>query len=268
MKISKVGLDLITSFEGYHRKLPNGDCTAYRCIIGKDRNGNPVHDGKWTIGFGCTEGITEGMVWTRQQADDAFRQELAQHERAVSRLSTVDLNQNQYDALVSFSYNCGTGIGTNKGGLANSSLLAKTNAGDPEGAARAFALYNKSKGMVVSGLVRRRAEEAALFRRPVAVAKEPDMPQTVDTPADTPEKSRIIATAATGEKLTVVGTLGGIGLSLADALGYGGQILPMVKDYGLQAFILVMLVLAAGFALIKHFRTEDHVQGKTVEAPT
>lgn len=251
MQTSQSGLDLITSFEGYHRELPDGSCTTYRC---------PAN--VLTIGYGCTEGIREGEVWTKQQAQDRFRAELAKRERAVDRLATVDLNQNQFDALVSFSYNCGSAA------LGGSTLLKKLNAGDSEGAARAFAAWNKGGGKVLPGLVRRRAAEAALFRTPVMPSTEPDMPQAVDAPTASPEKSRIMATASTGERATAVTGLGFLGLSLADALGYGGQILPLVKTYGLEAFILVMFALAAGFALVKHFRRDDHVQGKTAESPT
>lgn len=249
MKISQAGLDLICEFEGYHRALPDGSCTTYRC---------PAN--VLTIGYGCTEGIREGEVWTKQQAQERFRLELDKHEKAVDRLATVDLNQNQYDALVSFSYNCGSAA------LGRSTLLRKLNAGDLEGAARAFASWNKGGGKVLPGLVRRRAAEAALFRKLVIAAADPDMPQAVDVPAEAPEKSRIIATASTGEKAAAAGGVFGIGLGLADALGYGGQILPLVKNFGLEAFIIVMLCLAAGFALVKHFRKDDHVQGKTIEA--
>lgn len=183
MNISQAGLEFITSFEGYHKKLPDGRCQAYRCIVGRDANGNPVHDGKWTIGFGCTEGIYEGLIWTRAQADEAFRRELAKHEAAVMQLATVSLAQPQFDALVSLSYNIGTGIGSTKAGLANSSVLRRLNAGDVDGAAANFALYKYSKGIVVPGLVRRRAAEAGMFLKPDEDAPEPSMPQTVEAPA-------------------------------------------------------------------------------------
>jgi lysozyme len=246
MRLSGNGLTLIQEFEGYHRKLPDGGCIAYRCPAGV-----------WTLGWGCTEGIKPGMIWTRQQADVALMKELEKFEAAVERLVTVEINQNERDALISFAYNCG------EGALARSSILKQLNAGNREAAAKGFALWNRGGGRVLPGLVRRRAAEAALFRKPVEKSPEPDMPQVVDPPTAAPEKSRIIATAKTGE-MTSVGILaGGIGLSLADALGYAGQIMPLVKEYSLQALIVVLLVLAAGFALITHFRRQDHAEGKT-----
>lgn len=183
MKLSEDGLKFVASFEGYHKALPDGRCQAYRCIIGRDKNGRPIHDGKWTIGFGCTEGITEGLIWTREEAERAFRDELAIFEAAVNRLVKVPISQNAFDALVSFAYNCG------EGALSKSSLLKKLNKGDHAGASREFPNWNKSRGIVVSGLVRRRAAEAAMFLRPdkpasvTQAASVPDMPQSVEAPA-------------------------------------------------------------------------------------
>jgi lysozyme len=248
MRLSGNGLTLIQEFEGYHRKLPDGGCIAYRCPAGV-----------WTLGWGCTEGIKPGMIWTRQQADVALMKELEKFEAAVERLVTVEINQNERDALISFAYNCG------EGALARSSVLKQLNAGNREAAAKGFALWNRGGGRVLPGLVRRRAAEAALFRKPVEKSPEPDMPQAVDPPPAKPEGSRILAAASSGETVAVGAGLGGIGLSFADALGYGGQILPLVKSYGLEAFILVLLCLAAGFALVKHFRKQDHADGKTVQ---
>jgi lysozyme len=248
MKLSQAGIDFVKSFEGYHRRLPNGDCVAYLCPA------NVV-----TIGYGCTEGIKRGMVWTHAQALQALENELSKFEAAVNRLVTVEINQNEFDALVSFAYNCG------EGALARSSILKQLNAGNREAAARGFALWNRGGGRVLPGLVRRRRDEAAMFLRPVEKSPEPDMPQAVDPPPAKPEGSRILAAASSGETVAVGAGLGGIGLSFADALGYGGQILPLVKSYGLEAFILVLLCLAAGFAIVKHFRKQDHVEGKTVQ---
>lgn len=165
MKLSKRGLDLIKEFEGYHRQLPDGACVAYRCPAGV-----------WTIGYGCTEGVKEGMRWTKADAEARLLSELEKHERAVERLSTVDLNQNQYDALVSFSYNLGSGA------LGKSTLLAKVNKGDMRGAGQEFGKWIKAGGKVLPGLVARRGKEAALFLEPMQDAVEPEMPQRLDPP--------------------------------------------------------------------------------------
>ena len=180
MQISDNGLRKIEGYEGYGRALPDGSCTAYQ---------DSYHGklDKPTIGFGCTEGVTMGMVWTRAEADAAFMRELAEHEAAVQRLVTVDMTQNEFDALVSFCYNCGIGA------LAKSSLLKRLNAGDRNGAADAFGLYNKAGGGVVQGLVQRRASEASLFLKPVDAPDRPAMPQSVDASAH-PVSRKAIAT--------------------------------------------------------------------------
>lgn len=191
MMLSNDGLRFIAGFEGYHEALPDGRCRAYRCVVGKDKKGRPIYDGKWTIGFGCTEGVTEGLIWTREQADTAFREELTVFEAAVNRLVKVPLSQNAFDACVSFAYNCG------EGALKSSTLLKKLNKGDNDGAAREFGNWTGSNGVKnVPGLVRRRAEEKAMFLRPDKPAtgdktsSVPAMPQTVEAPAPKTEAAK------------------------------------------------------------------------------
>ena len=151
MKISKVGLDLIKSFEGCQLK-------AYRCPAGV-----------WTIGWGTTEPVNgvrphEGMRITREQADQLLVNHLKRYEDAVNNLG-VQLNQNQFDALVSFCYNLGTGI-------FKGSLLTAIKASQWSNVASQMLLYNKArvngKLTVLKGLDRRRKAESALFLKPCA----------------------------------------------------------------------------------------------------
>ena len=174
MKISDEGLRLIKSFEGYHTKQADGSCVAYLCPARVP-----------TIGWGCTEGVKLGMRWTEAEATDGLRRELAKHEAAVARLVTVDINQNQFDALTSFSYNCGVGA------LAKSTLLKRLNKGDVSGAAQAFHAWNKGGGRVLNGLVARRAREAALFMKPVEAPAEPFMPQKVEKAIEPPSRTAV-----------------------------------------------------------------------------
>ena len=108
-------------------------------------------------------------------------------EAAVRRLVKVPLNANRFDALVSFTYNCG------EGNLAKSTLLKKVNAGDHKGAAAEFHKWNKGGGKVLPGLTRRRASESLLYQGipdkdydGKADPKPPShhMPQAVDQPED------------------------------------------------------------------------------------
>lgn len=98
LTISRNGVKFIIGFEGKHKKLPGGKYQAYQC---------PAH--VWTIHAGVTEGVHEGMIVTEAEGETMFRLALAKFEKAVNDLVKVELNQNQFDALVSFAYNCGSG---------------------------------------------------------------------------------------------------------------------------------------------------------------
>lgn len=112
----------------------------------------------WTIGYGHTGGVNPGDVITQDQADAYLLGDLTKFSNSVVALLHVPVTQNQFDALVDFAYNVGPG------NLANSTLLRKLNAGDYQGASEQFLVWNKAGGVVMPGLVRRRAAEQALFR--------------------------------------------------------------------------------------------------------
>lgn len=144
MKTSQVGIDLITSFED--TKLQ-----AYDDGVGV-----------WTIGIGTTVypngvKVKKGDSCTLDQAKSYFAHDLKRFEASVNNLVKVPLSQNQFDALVSLVYNIGSG------NFASSTLLKKLNAKDYAGAADQFPQWNKAKGKVLNGLVRRRDAERALF---------------------------------------------------------------------------------------------------------
>lgn len=251
MKISDKGVEFIADFEGYHRALPNGDCTTYYCPAGV-----------LTIGYGCTEGIRPGEVWTKKQALDRFKQELAKHEAAVNRVVTVDMTQNQFDALVSFSYNLGTGA------LASSSIVKQLNAGKPEVAARFFAPYCNARvnGRLqpLPGLVRRRAAETAMFLRPDEPSKEPDMPQLVAEPPDKPTGSRKEATANAGQVVASGGVVGFASLSVAESFGYAQQAAQFIKDYGVEVALAFCIIGGLTFAAYKYFTRQDYADGRYI----
>jgi GH24 family phage-related lysozyme (muramidase) len=133
MKTSKNGINLIKQFEGCR-------LTAYKCPAGV-----------WTIGYGHTAGVKQGQKITQQQADTYLAQDLTVYEKHVNDLK-LNLNQNQFDALVSFCYNCGAG---NLRTLVRNRTLPQI--------ADALLLYNKGAGVVLAGLVRRRKAERELF---------------------------------------------------------------------------------------------------------
>lgn len=176
MNLSSRGLDFIVSFEGLLKKLPDGRYIAYRC---------PANVA--TIYAGCTEGVTDGMIVTEDEGKAMFRRELAKHEAAVRRLVKVDLTQNQFDALVSLSFNIGSGA------LGKSTLLKHLNKGDYARAASHFHDFKKAGGKVLKGLVRRRAAEAAMF---VEDEERADMPQKIDKPDTKMKIGEVLAKVA------------------------------------------------------------------------
>lgn len=176
MKISERGLKLVKEFEGCLRPIGGGRFVPYTCPAGV-----------LTLGWGSTnldgKKFDKDTIWTKERCEQQLMLDMEKYESAVHRRVKVPLNQNQFDALVSFTYNCG------EGNLAKSTLLRKLNARDYEGAARQFAAWNKGGGRVLNGLTRRRKAEADLFRAPVNVVRivEPPpvtepMAQQVDPP--------------------------------------------------------------------------------------
>ena len=144
MAVSPFGVDLICGFEG--KRL-----TAYDDGVGV-----------WTIGFGTTvypNGIKvmKGDTCTEAQAKTYMAHDLKKFEATVNKAVTVQLNQNQFDALVSLAYN----IGTNA--FSKSTLVKKLNANDIRGAADQFDVWVNAGGKRMQGLVIRRAKEKALF---------------------------------------------------------------------------------------------------------
>ena len=144
MHISPSGIDLICNFEG--KRL-----AAYDDGVGV-----------WTIGFGTTvypNGIKvmKGDTCTEAQAKTYMAHDLKKFEATVNKAVTVQLNQNQFDALVSLAYN----IGTNA--FSKSTLVKKLNANDIRGAADQFDVWVNAGGKRMQGLVNRRAKEKALF---------------------------------------------------------------------------------------------------------
>lgn len=98
-------------------------------------------------------------VFTLEECYELLYKDLTKFERGVDRYVTVQLTQNQFDALVSFAYNLGLGT------FQRSTLRKKLNRGDYEGAANELLKYNKAAGKVLRGLTRRRQAERALFLR-------------------------------------------------------------------------------------------------------
>lgn len=147
MKVSDAGRKAIAAHEGVRLKAYPDPATG----------GEP-----WTIGVGHTSAagppkVTKGMTITAEECDEILSRDLATFEKAVLKVVTAPLTQNQFDALVSLAFNIGAG------NLSKSTLVKKLNARDYRGAADQFTVWNKAAGKVMKGLVNRRADERALF---------------------------------------------------------------------------------------------------------
>ena len=145
-KTGQLGLNLIRKFEGFYAK-------PYLCPAGIP-----------TIGYGATyypngKRVTlQDAAITEQQAEEMLVSMLKTYEQSVDSFTRDDINQNQFDALVSFAYNLGAK------NLQGSTLLKKVNANPNDLAIKLeFFKWNKAAGKVLSGLTKRRQEEADLY---------------------------------------------------------------------------------------------------------
>lgn len=121
---------------------------------------NAYYDGGGvlTIGYGHTgRDVHEGDTVTEEEAEILLTADLAEAEDAVNDFIDVDLEQHEFDALVSFTFNCGVDA------LRGSTLRRLLNNGDYHGAALQFLRWVKDNGVVVKGLVRRRTAEKVMF---------------------------------------------------------------------------------------------------------
>ncbi|MGN8006517.1 lysozyme [Acinetobacter sp. 22301] len=144
MSLSQEGVNHICNFEGLR-------LSAYDDGVGV-----------WSIGYGTTRypnglSVQKGDTCTLEQAKAYMQHDLKIFERAVNGAVKVPLKQNQFDALVSLSYNIGAGA------FKKSTLLKKLNSGDYKGAANQFDVWVNAGGKRLAGLVRRRALEKKLF---------------------------------------------------------------------------------------------------------
>ena len=139
MKTSYKGLTIIKDHEGL-------ELEAYKCPAGV-----------WTIGYGHTKGVKKGDKCSKADAEAWLVEDVDSAEKAVAALK---LNQNQFDALVSFTYNLGSG------NLKKSTLYKKAKVDpDDESIREEFAKWVNSNGKPLPGLIRRRAAEAELYYR-------------------------------------------------------------------------------------------------------
>ena len=166
MKLSKTGLDLIKKFEGLR-------LTAYLCPAGV-----------WTIGYGHTgSDVYSGLKISEEKAEQLLWKDIESFEQCVNSFVSVKINQNEYDALVSFTFNVGTTA------FINSTLLKLLNEkADRKIVSQEFKRWVKGgDNETIPGLVRRREEECKLFLTKI---KHPLLGQSILAKRDTWLKRR------------------------------------------------------------------------------
>lgn len=247
VSISSTGVAIVKAFESCLKPVAGkkGIFTSYLC---------PAN--VLTIGWGHTNDhgrrFKAGDQWSQAECDMALAEDLETFENSVAMILGDDakkLNQNQQDALVSFSYNIGP--------LTRSSIPAKVKAGRISEVPEVMARWNKGGGKVLAGLTRRRKAEGQLFAGDVSgalataqvnpvlltppAASDP-MPQKVDTP----KPPAAVVAQATKREQTAIGT----GTVAATASGVGApQEHPYSGAIQVAGIALGIAVLAAGVFL-------------------
>ncbi len=232
--ISQEGLDLVKNFEGLFLK-------AYLCPAGIP-----------TIGYGHTASVSKvdvekGKKITKSEAERLLHLDLKGAEKVVNQLVKVSLGQSQFDALVSFVFNCGGGS------FKNSTLLRKLNQRDYSGVYSELQRWTKARvnGEMkdLNGLIRRRKAEGELWLKGLYEVKEINNPKP-ENPTRDIKKSRTlagIAIAGSGEVLQ----------QAADQVNIIGDILnsDVVKIIGAALVI-------GGLSLAAYARIDGFLKGR------
>ena len=236
--ISNEGIELIKRFEGLHKVQPDGTISAYRCAAGV-----------WTIGWGSTKGVRSGQKITIEEAEEKLWDDLKASESAVKQNVSVPLTQGQYDALVSWVFNLGTGS------LRGSTLLKKLNKGLYDEVPAEIMRWNKArvqgKLTALRGLTRRRAAEAAIFSRDAKLPSDDGGPVSVQK-----------VTASATKPLTQSKTMAGAGVAgAATALSEITQQVEALVPYSDTMKTVFLLCALGGIALVAYARFKDHKDG-------
>lgn len=239
MRVNQTGLDLIKVSEGFEGRAYPDPGTG----------GDP-----WTIGYGHTSlagppPVRRGMAMTRAQAEKVLAADVDKFASGVASRIHVDLNSNQFSAIVSFAYNVGLG------NLAKSAVLQAVNNRQFDKVPRRLALWNKAAGRVLPGLVKRRAAEGALFAQAEGVALMASnlVVYTPDDVADMRACKGLIEAEA-GKPLGQSSTAwhaGGLGVASAASTmwsewkGYYYEALDMLSTLGLNPETITRLLFFA-----------------------
>jgi GH24 family phage-related lysozyme (muramidase) len=270
-KVSADGLKFIEKWEElvlyvYDDKMPKRRINGV--LQYPEWNGGEVR-GTLTIGYGHTDAagypkITQGMRITEAQANEILENDLLACRRDVERIVKVDLNQPQFDALVSFDFNCGAGN--------LKKLTVDLNKGNYNTMPRKMMQYVSSKGERMQGLVNRRAGEVQMWETPDDSEEAAAMPLPSTSDRDDPPKGMVSSKTGNASLLTGIGG-GTVALStISDTTSTVKDIKSNVDELGAwhlieQAihqplfWVGVFIFVAAGFIYWDRSRklTEEHV---------
>lgn len=233
MKIGQQGIDLIKSRESCRLK-------AYKCPAGI-----------WTIGYGHTGAeVHEGLEITADEADTLLQSDLIVFDAGVSKTCPAT-SVCQQSAMVSLAYNIGLR------NFAKSSVARLHNAERYGEAAQAFALWNKAAGVVLPGLVSRRAAEAALYLKEQPAENAP----TADG-----EKSLLQSRAINGQAIAGTGIAASAGISslkesVASWADWQDTVTQLIPYFDNAKWILLMLVVF-GVVMTLYARWHDRNAGR------
>ena len=232
-KINETGLNLIKQWEGLR-------LDAYQDVAGV-----------WTIGYGHTRTVTPGMRITEQRAEELLTEfDLPEFEKAVSEAVTVELTDNQFAALVSFTYNVGIGA------LQRSSLLKKLNAGDYDAVPFELAKWNKArvngKLTPVRGLTNRRAAEAGLWAKEGFVSSR-NVPVEPNNDRDNITESRTTRSASLSIGAMVMTAITALLTDPTSVISAVAQLDPTVQII-LGSGVIISLL---GTGLVLYYRRKD-----------
>jgi lysozyme len=193
------GVALCERWEGWHKALPDGRAKPYLCPARVP-----------TIGFGSTywdDGrkvkMTDEAI-TKEVGRQLLLRQLQTYAAGVDRAIKVKMHPSMRAACISLCYNIGTGA------FAKSTLVRRINARDWKGCPEAFKRYKIGGGRVLTGLLARRTDEAALFMR--GVAKLGEVPASAATPvAARPEATKAASASGSFWEQIIRGFLGGLG---------------------------------------------------------
>jgi lysozyme len=209
-----------------------------------------LHGNPWTCGYGETKGVTFETQWSKDEAHRRLLDRLQEFEDGVLALCTVEPNPNELAGLVSFAYNVGLG------GLKKSSVLRNHNAGDKQAAARSFGLWVKAGGQTLPGLVKRRAEESALYLKPYQdiVTDEEEIAEYTTPISQQIEPERPLAQSQIARASVVAGSTAGIA-TVAETLSTINNVKSGVEGLGqwLVPVLLIAVVGLCGYIVYQRF---------------